>query len=150
MAKPKDPGAEAWELMFELLKGAKRERFQLGQEYGLSPMQLGALSSLEPDRELPMSSLADALLCDASNVTGIVDRLEARGLIERRAAAHDRRVKLLALTDEGVRVRAEVTRRMHIPPAEIAGLSQADKRALRDVMKRALAQRDASPVAAAR
>src|SRR3954454_13695784 len=142
MARPKDPGAEAWELMFELLKGTKRERFQLAQEYGLAPMQLVALSSLEPGRELPMSALADALLCDASNVTGIVDRLEARGLIERRAAAHDRRVKLLALTDEGVRVRAEVTRKMHVPPAEIAGLSPADRRALRDIMKRALAPRE--------
>jgi DNA-binding MarR family transcriptional regulator len=142
MARPKDPGAEAWELMFELFKGTKRERFQLAQEYGLSPMQLVALHSLEPGRELPMSSLADALLCDASNVTGIVDRLEARGLIERRAAPHDRRVKLLGLTDEGVRVRAEVTRRMNVPPAEIAGLSQADKRALRDIIKRALARRE--------
>jgi MarR family transcriptional regulator, organic hydroperoxide resistance regulator len=142
MAKPKDPGAEAWELMFELFKGTKRERFQLGQEYGLSPMQLIALSSLEPGAEVPMSSLADTLLCDASNVTGIVDRLEGRGLIERRAAAHDRRVKLLGLTDEGVRLRDEVTRRMHEPPAEIAGLSPADKRALRDIIKRALARRE--------
>src|SRR5215211_4949270 len=107
MTKPNDPGAEAWELMFELFKGTKRERFQLGQEYGLSPMQLGALHSLEPGRELPMSSLADALLCDASNVTGIVDRLEAR--------------------------------RMSVPPAQIAGLSEADKRALRDIIRRALA-----------
>jgi MarR family transcriptional regulator, organic hydroperoxide resistance regulator len=142
MAEPKDPGAEAWELMFELFKGTKRERFQLGQEYGLAPMQLVALNSLEPGRELPMSALADALLCDASNVTGIVDRLEAHGLIERRAAAYDRRVKLLGLTDEGVRVRAEVSRRLNVPPAEIAGLSQADKRALRDIIKRALARRE--------
>jgi MarR family transcriptional regulator, organic hydroperoxide resistance regulator len=141
MAKHRDPGAEAWELMFELFKGTKRERFQLGQEYGLSPMQLVALSSLEPGHEVPMSYLAETLLCDASNVTGIVDRLEGRGLIERRAAAHDRRVKLLALTDQGIRLRDEVTRRIHEPPAEIAGLSQADKRALRDVMKRALARR---------
>jgi DNA-binding MarR family transcriptional regulator len=141
MANPKDPGAEAWELMFELLKGTKRERFQLGQEYGLSPMQLVALSSLEPGEEMPMSSLADMLFCDASNVTGIVDRLEARGLIQRRAAARDRRVKLLGLTDEGVRLRQEVTRRMHEPPAEIASLSLTDKRALRDTMRRALARR---------
>jgi DNA-binding MarR family transcriptional regulator len=139
MAAPKDPGAEAWELMFELFTGTKRERFQLAQEYGLSPMQLFALSALEPGNEVPMSSLADTLICDASNVTGIVDRLEGRGLIERRAAAHDRRVKLLALTNEGVRVRYEVTRRMRVPPAQIAGLSKADKRALRDIMKRALA-----------
>jgi DNA-binding MarR family transcriptional regulator len=139
MANPKDPGTEAWGLMFELFKGTKRERFQLAQEYGLSPMQLIALSSLEPGHEVPMSSLADTLLCDASNVTGIVDRLEGRGLIERRAASHDRRVKLIGLTDEGLRLREEVGRRMHEPPAQIAGLSRADKRALRDILRRALA-----------
>ena len=55
-----------------------------------------------------MSSLAGMLFCDASNVTGIVDRLEARGLIERRPAAQDRRVKLLALTPAGEQVRATV------------------------------------------
>src|ERR671931_1128396 len=107
MAVSSDPGVEAWELMFELFKGTKRERFQLAQEYGFSPMQLFALSALEPGREVPMSSLADTLLCDASNVTGIVDRLEARNLIERRAAARDRRVKLIALTEEGGRLRDE-------------------------------------------
>src|SRR3954469_2915486 len=138
MAKPKDPGAEAWELMFELLKGTKRERFQLGQEYGLSPMQLVALSTLEPGRELPMSSLADALLCDASNVTGIVDRLEARGLIERREAPNDQRVKMLAVTAEGARFRQRVGRRMAKPPAPIAELSREDQRSLRDVLRRAL------------
>jgi DNA-binding MarR family transcriptional regulator len=144
MSGPKDLGAEAWELMFELFKATKRERFGIAQEYGLSPMQLMALGSLEPGRELPMSALADQLFCDASNVTGIVDRLEARGLIERRAASHDRRVKLLGLTQEGVRLREEATRRIHEPPLEVAALSRADKRALRDILKRALAQRGAA------
>ena len=146
MAVSKDPGVEAWELMFELFKGTKRERFQLAQEYGLSPMQLFALSALEPGAEVPMSSLAETLLCDASNVTGIVDRLEGRGLIERRAAAHDRRVKLLALTDEGIRLREETSRRMSRPPLQIAELSGADKRALRDILKRAVAEREMAAV----
>ena len=48
-----------------------------------------------------MSGLAELLFCDASNVTGIADRLEARGLIERRSAGGDRRVKVLALTSAG-------------------------------------------------
>ena len=138
MTEHKDPGAEAWQLMFELFKGTKRERVHIAQEYGLSPMQLFALVALEPGRELPTSALADTLLCDASNVTGIVDRLEERALIERRAARHDRRVKLLALTEEGLRLREEATRRIHEPPLEIAGLSGADKRALRDILKRAV------------
>ena len=44
-----------------------------------------------------MSSLAELLVCDASNITGIADRLEARGLVERRSVGADRRVKTLAL-----------------------------------------------------
>src|SRR5512132_942005 len=143
MADPKDPGAEAWELMFELFKGTKRERMQIAQEYALSPMQLFALGALEPGRQVPTSSLADILLCDASNVTGIVARLEARGLIERHPAPHDRRVKLIALTDEGASLREKATARMATPPVEIAGLSRADRRALRDILRRAVAQRDA-------
>jgi MarR family transcriptional regulator, organic hydroperoxide resistance regulator len=146
MAVSKDPGAEAWELMFELFRRAKRERLELSQEFGLSPMQLVALTALEPGAEVPTSSLTETLLCDASNVTGIVDRLEGRGLIERRAAAHDRRVKLLALTDEGSRLLEEATRRTSRPPRQIAELSGADKRALRDILKRAVAQREMAAV----
>jgi DNA-binding MarR family transcriptional regulator len=85
-----------------------------------------------------MSELADALYCHASNVTGIVDRLESRGLVERRPGLGDRRVKTLALTDAGTAVRARVVGLMNEPPAEIAGLSAGDQRVLRDVLGRAL------------
>ncbi|MER7187606.1 MarR family transcriptional regulator, partial [Streptomyces hyaluromycini] len=59
--------------------------------------RLLSLLSLEP---LPMRKLAQKLKCEPSNVTGIVDRLEARGLVERRPDPTDRRVKLAAATDE--------------------------------------------------
>jgi MarR family transcriptional regulator, organic hydroperoxide resistance regulator len=143
MSSHKDPGAEAWELMFQIFMGSKPQRMRIAQEYGLSPMQLFALGALEPDQEVPMSTLAELLVCDASNVTGIVDRLESRGLIERRAATRDRRVKLLALTENGLRLREEAIQRMLEPPPEIARLSRADQRALRDALRRAVAQRDA-------
>ena len=51
-----------------------------------------------------MRKLAQKLKCEPSNVTGIVDRLEARGLVERRPDPADRRVKVAAATDEGRRV----------------------------------------------
>src|SRR5205823_3780422 len=72
-------------------------------ELGLSPMQAHTLRFLE--HPVPMNELAETLWCDASNVTGIVDRLEARGLVERRPSPDDRRVKLLCLTDEGEALR---------------------------------------------
>jgi DNA-binding MarR family transcriptional regulator len=61
------------------------------------------------DRPLPMKDVAGRLHCDASNVTGIVDRLESRGLVERRVRTGDRRVKELVLTPEGRRVQRRVT-----------------------------------------
>ncbi len=53
----------------------------------------------------PMGSLAEHLRCDASNVTGLADRLEARGLVARTPAPCDRRVKVLALTPAGEHLR---------------------------------------------
>ena len=85
-----------------------------------------------------MSELAQALFCDNSNVTGIVDRLEERGLVRREPAKGDRRVKLLVLTKEGERMRVEITKRMAEPPPPIASLSEKDQRQLRDILKRAV------------
>jgi len=68
-----------------------------------------------------MSALAGTLACDPSNVTGIVDRLEARGLIRRRASTEDRRAKRLALTPRGERLRARLKDRM-VPPPGLANL----------------------------
>jgi DNA-binding MarR family transcriptional regulator len=133
-----DPAVEAWALMVRLMMSNKQRMAAIAQEFELAPMQMHALMALQPGQELPMSALADTLLCDASNVTGIVDRLEARGLIERREAPQDRRVKMLAVTPEGTRFRARVGRRMAKPPQAIAELSEADQRSLRDVLRRAL------------
>jgi DNA-binding MarR family transcriptional regulator len=128
--------------MVELAFSTNKPRLMaISQEYDLTPMQLHALRALEPDVELTMSALAGSLFCDASNVTGIVDRLEDRGLIERRPAAHDRRVKMLAVTDEGARLRAEVVTRLTQPPPFVASLPPADQRALRDALRKAAARR---------
>ena len=86
-----------------------------------------------------MSEIANFLRCDNSNVTGIVDGLEARGLAERTASPGDRRVKLIALTAEGRRLRARLMREARKPPAWLQALSVADQRTLRDVLRRATA-----------
>jgi DNA-binding MarR family transcriptional regulator len=137
MADANDPAVEAWGLLWEVMQANKPRFMALAQELGLAPMQLHALRLIEPGVEVPMSSLAGKLFCDNSNVTGIVDRLEARGLIERRPAEHDRRVKLLVLTEAGERVRGVATRQMTQPPPEIAALPIEHKRALRDALRAA-------------
>ena len=132
------PASEAWALMFELLHLSKQRFMAIASEFELSPPQVMALRQLDPDQPKPMSELAIALRCDNSNVTGIVDRLEDRGLVERQPAEHDRRVKMLSITPRGIEVRAGLSARLAEPPEPLAGLSIEDQRALRDIMRRAL------------
>jgi DNA-binding MarR family transcriptional regulator len=128
--------AEAWDLCMELF-GAQRPRMlDIQAEYGLKPPQFFALNAL--DEPLPMSSIASMLRCDRSAVTWITDRLEERGYVERRTDPRDRRVKLLALTEEGWRVREEIRKRLAVPPEPLTRLSAGDQRALRDLLRKAL------------
>jgi MarR family transcriptional regulator, organic hydroperoxide resistance regulator len=131
------PASEAWILMHRIHWAEKPRFMAIGQEFELAPQQGMALRALHQPRR--MGELARFLVCDNSNVTGIVDRLEERGLVERRSAEHDRRVKLIVLTEEGQRVRREIERRVMEPPAAIEALPEADQVALRDILRRALA-----------
>ena len=132
-----DPGGEAWSLMHWLMVSNKRRFLATGGEFDLAPQQMIALRMLGAGPR-KMSELAQALFCDNSNVTGIVDRLEERGLVRREADEGDRRVKLLVLTEEGEWMRSQITKRMAEPPPAIASLSEEDQTALRDILKRAL------------
>jgi|SRR5580765_2971550 MarR family transcriptional regulator, organic hydroperoxide resistance regulator len=129
---------EAQKLFFEIGMVQRAKAGTALNTLGLSFAQAHALRMLDPDEPMPMSALAERLFCDASNVTGIVDRLEARGLVERRAYEGDRRVKALTLTQAGAEVRDRALAVMSEPPAAIAALPAADQRALRDILRRAV------------
>jgi DNA-binding MarR family transcriptional regulator len=129
---------EAWALFWRIFTADKARRMATLNELGLAPMQSMALMQLRPGKPITMSAMAHALQCDNSNVTGIVDRLEAQGLVERRPAEHDRRVKTLVITEKGTKVRDTVEQRMSVPPPPLAGLSDDDAAALRDILQRAL------------
>ncbi len=134
-----DPATEAWSAFLQILFDERPPRIPaVAAEFELSPMGLRLLQVLEPGLARPMSALAGRLFCDASNVTGVVDRLEGRGLLERRDDPGDRRVKLIALTDEGATVRERMLERLYEPPEAIGQLSRADQRTLRDVLRRAV------------
>jgi DNA-binding MarR family transcriptional regulator len=86
---------------------------------------------------LPMNEAAGKLHCDPSNVTGIVDRLEARGLIERQHLTKDRRVKHLALTLEGRRLKRRVDAILAAAPG-VSDLGSADQAALLVLLNRSV------------
>jgi DNA-binding MarR family transcriptional regulator len=131
------PIEEAWSLISQLFWDLRPRMLSVAGEFGLTPPQMFALRVLDPEHPLPMRELAAHLHCDSSNVTGLVDRLTAQGLVERREAPHDRRVRMLAVTPEGARVRDRLRAMMLEVPPGLADLDLADQRTLRDVMRRA-------------
>ncbi len=136
-AKPKEPqSCEAWQLLVRFSFTQRANLPALAAELELSPAQCHLLNLIEPARPLPMGQLAGALACDASNVTGLVDRLESRGLVQRRPSAEDRRVKVLSLTPMGARLRSALLARMTSPPPTLARLSPEEQRALVKLLRR--------------
>ncbi len=133
---PRRTADEAWALMGRLWHANKGRFFAAINEFELSPPQALALRHLEPDSPLPMSALAELLHCDNSNITGIVDRLEDRGLVERRPASHDRRVKHLLVTEAGAEVRARLADRMDSAPEELSRLTKAEQRQLLALLRK--------------
>ncbi len=88
-------------LAVRLVDRTKHNIREVADEQGLSIAQLDVLRRLHHHGPSPMRRLAEQMNCEASNLTGLVDRLEMRGLVERRADPVDRRIRQLALTEEG-------------------------------------------------
>jgi DNA-binding MarR family transcriptional regulator len=128
------PGAEAWAELRTLLAQQRRRFLSAAAELDLHPAQAGALLQLASP--LPMNELAALLACDNSNVTGLVDRLEAQGLVARQASPEDRRVKRVVLTPTGTRLREQLLERVGKPPAGFERLTAAEQRQLRDLLRR--------------
>jgi DNA-binding MarR family transcriptional regulator len=82
-----------------------------------------------------MVALAVALDCDPSNITGLVDKLEMKGFIQRQPDPQDRRVKMIVVTEAGAKVRAQLLARLSEPPRSVALLSQTDKKMLYRILE---------------
>lgn len=82
---------------------------QLMKHFGLTLTQYWALVHLKDDEGRSLSELADLLICDKSNVTSLVDRLEKSGLAERKAGKNgDRRYIRVVLTPQGHQLRTRL------------------------------------------
>lgn len=128
----------AWRQLVELFFAQHATHHQAVRSLGLNPPHALALMQLDPDHPAPMRSLAGILSCDASHVTGLADRLEELGYVERRTDPADRRVKTLVLTPAGEHARQVARAGLYEPPAELLKLSDEDQRQLRDIVARAV------------
>jgi DNA-binding MarR family transcriptional regulator len=135
----RDPDAcRVWHLLVKFFFAQRGHLPSCGAALDLSPAQCHVLHLIEPGRPIPMGQLAETLACDASNVTGLVDRLESRGLVRRQPSAADRRVKVLNLTPTGSQLRTLLLDRMTTPPAALKRLSVREQQTLVKILTRLL------------
>jgi DNA-binding MarR family transcriptional regulator len=99
---------------------------QKAADVGLTIPQALTLNVIGSQRTAAMGEVANCLRVDASNMTGVVDRLEQRGLVERRPSTDDRRIKTLVLTPDGRAVRDRLLAGLREPPPLYGTLSAAD------------------------
>jgi DNA-binding MarR family transcriptional regulator len=123
-AVPIGPRAELTELMHRMGERMRRRFHEVVTEHGLTPPLYATLRELsEP---IPMRLAAERLACDASYITGLADRLEALGLVERRNDPDDRRVKQLAITGQGAAIKQQIDRAMAVGPGLFPELDDDD------------------------
>jgi len=124
---------EAYRLFLKLHKRFQELNRDEFRPYDLSTSQYAILFHASPEG-VPLSKICEEMVADNSNLTRLVDRLEARGLVRRAADARDRRVTLVQLTAEGQalinelrpRHRVYVEQRMsHLTPAQLVALHDA-------------------------
>ncbi|MFB6528636.1 MULTISPECIES: MarR family winged helix-turn-helix transcriptional regulator [unclassified Streptomyces] len=139
MATPRtDPVTlEVVELIGTVVARYYEEYEQAAAQHALTGAQARVLGLLSLD-PLPMRRIAQKLKCEPSNITGIVDRLEARGLVERRPDPADRRVKLAVPTEEGRATAHRLRESLDFAREPLGELSGAERTLLRDLLKRML------------
>src|SRR5207244_11196452 len=125
----REPALELWRLLRDEASASRTHDWTARvAECSLSLPQgklIRELARPESQREL-----ARRLHYDPSNITSLADSLEARGLIERRADAADRRFRLLALTPAGEQLRVSLEDRLAQPPAFLQRLTQDEQKQL--------------------
>ncbi|HWE24172.1 MAG TPA: MarR family transcriptional regulator [Myxococcales bacterium] len=126
---------ESWRRLFDFFISTRPERDRVLERLDLTPNDSKALWTLD-ERGKTMRALAAEWGCDASNATWIVDRLEQRGLAERRSVPSDRRVKLVVLTARGATTRSKVMEEFYRPPPALLALDREDLEALRNALAR--------------
>ena len=140
-----DLANDTWSRLTELFLSRKQQVMEVSVAHGLNPGAMNALLFLQPGEPCSMRTLADAWKCDASNVTWLIDRLEEHGLAERRPHPTDRRVRTVALTRKGTRVRAQIESKIYEAPASMRKLSTSDLEALRRILHKLTPEAEALP-----
>jgi DNA-binding MarR family transcriptional regulator len=125
---------ELLERLARAAAGYYRDLTAAAAEQGLTMTQAKMLIQLR--QPTPMRALAGLLACDASNITGLVDRLEAHGLVSRQLDPADRRIKNVVATEEGREAVRRIRADMRATSAAFARLDDEGRRSLYELLGR--------------
>ena len=106
---------------------------ELNKIYNVSSAQLNCLLALHENGPLPPSQIAKYIMVNSSTVTGIIDRLEQKGLVKRLRISHDRRVITVELTRAGTALAENAP-----PPVQqriIDGLNNISEKEIKQIAK---------------
>lgn len=129
--------AEVSQAFFELLMRHRTSMRDAIVDAGLSPPLVATLHLLG-DAAMTMRELAETIGLEPSNLTGIVDRLEARGFVERQSSPDDRRIKKVSLTRAGLAMRKRLLEHLKQPTPWMLLLTKADLRQLLAILRKVL------------
>ncbi|MGW2252030.1 MarR family winged helix-turn-helix transcriptional regulator [Kitasatospora sp. NPDC001660] len=135
--QPDEITREVVDLMANLVALFHREYEEAAAARSLTGAQAKVLALLRRG-PMPMRQIAQTLSCEPSNITGIVDRLESRGFVTREADRQDRRVKLVAATDNGAAASEELRESLNFAREPLAALGPDERTVLRDLLRRML------------
>lgn len=96
---------EVYRKLLLLLVSSKRCITRVCSELEVTPVQGLLLIIMDADTPKTMNELSEQMGCDASNITGLIEKLENSALIERISDPNDRRVKIICLTNKGIKCR---------------------------------------------
>lgn len=124
-------------LWFEMQARLEAHFTDLAAEYELTAVQAKVLLTVQPGGAMTMRTLAAQLQYDASNLTGVVDRLEDMGAVRRQPHPSDRRAKGVVLTAEGKRMRQAFWQELTSHSGPLGRLSSRELASLRTLLRSA-------------
>ena len=119
---------------------SKRQMAAIMEKKNMTPVQGMFLSVFDDKTAISMNYLAHLMGCDASNITGLVDRLDSQGIIERVADPKDRRIKLIKLSEKGRKYRKNMLESLsEAEAADMQKLTTAEQEQLKRIIDKLIA-----------
>ena len=136
-ARTTDADQEAYGAILVTAKVVRRVSLRVFADEGMTDPQFQVLMLLVDKGPMLMRKLSDELLVTPANVTGIVDRLEEKGLVRRTSGKGDRRASIILITEEGKAMFDRVAvKKANMLREALRGFTRAELTTLHDLLEK--------------